>query len=212
MPSAAAGDWVLKVSTPDLLGEGTNHFSILALHALGTPPTKDLTVSTLSHLPLFATNPVANVKSKFYLARVQPSTRDRLLDVEFFDLGDSFSGAVDGSLAVTQKNTTSTGPLGNCEYTSPPGGLPDGSSVDPQAPWGDNTVVPSCTFSFNRSNWNGQWVTLHIPIPAQPGYDCDTTRFENCWLQLEVTPNGAGLSDATTWNAQMDGAPVRLVG
>jgi hypothetical protein len=60
--------------------------------------------------------------------------------------------------------------------------------------------------------YNGQWITVEIPIPST--YDCDEGDPEGCWLTVHVeTTGGAGanLTDFSTWSAQFRGAPVRIV-
>ena len=214
----------MHVSSNNANGTGSNQFSLLGLH---TPPTATnppspvlgLQVFSRERLPLFATADPAtgSNNAEFYLARVLPSPgRTRTLEVSFFDLGDSPATAVggpsQGQLTITADNASFNGSssAANCLYTAPPGFAPN----SPQEPWGAFTASNACTFSYDAASWNGQWVTVRIPIP--PDYTCNTSgssTFDDCWIQLNVKPNGTNpLADASTWTAKMAGSPVRLVG
>lgn len=218
-PGLAGSEWILHVSSLNSTGKGTNQFSILALH---TPPTaigpslplQGLQVFSRDRLPLYATKPGTGLAAAatFYLARVLPSSRQRTLTLNFFDLGDSAAPST-GTLKITTHNASFGGSAdpSNCNIAAPPG-FDVASASGP--PWGTFASDSDCTFSYDRSTWNGQWVTVTVPIP--PSYTCNTgagSTFEDCWLQLQVTPDtGATLADATTWTASMAGSPVRLVG
>ncbi|HET9730567.1 MAG TPA: pilus assembly protein TadG-related protein [Acidimicrobiia bacterium] len=218
--------------TTSATGEGTNNFSLMALHDPGTPPTNGLAVYTSERLPLFASKNGATGPAAFYVARVLPSSRPRTLNLDLFDLGDSIGGGGTGSLqvfAVPDYNAGTEVPLAGCTFTQPVGSPPDGSNYDLAPPWGsaaDIVSAPTCgqvsseiqydataPGAMGSHYWQGQWVTISIPIPAKPAYSCTTNLFENCWIKLRITPNrGQQLGDATTWNAHMAGGPVRLVG
>jgi hypothetical protein len=59
-------------------------------------------------------------------------------------------------------------------------------------------------------NYNGQWVTWEIPIPAN--YTCNQNTALGCWAKLQfVYPNGTSVSDTTTWSAYILGEPVRII-
>ena len=92
------------------------------------------------------------------------------------------------------------------------------AGYDPTAPWGPlSSSGPQCTFRYDRTTWNGQWVTLRVTIPGYNGgngYTCPTgvsATPRDCWIKMEITPDAGVLSDATSWNAKLGGAPVRLV-
>ena len=54
------------------------------------------------------------------------------------------------------------------------------------------------------------WESVNVPIPA--GYTCDDLDLTKCWLKLRIYyGSGSDTRDTTSWQAQMDGDPVRLV-
>lgn len=59
-----------------------------------------------------------------------------------------------------------------------------------------------------HTNWNGQWSTVTIPIPAT--YACADTDPQGCWVRINYQFTG-GVNDTTSWNAFLLGDPVRLV-
>jgi hypothetical protein len=210
----AGSEWILHVSAPNAGAKGANNFSVLALHGPGVIPSGNLRVFTRERLMLHAARETGGgLSTYFYLARVLPSSRARTLTLSFFDLGDN-QGDTDatGKLRIVPKNASFPGgEPQDCKYTPPPG---FSTSTWPGPPWGLFADAPDCTFAFDRATWNGQWVTVTVPIP--PGYTCPTgpgATFQDCWIQLEITPDMVPrLADATTWTATMGGAPVRLVG
>jgi Flp pilus assembly protein TadG len=204
-------EYIVQVNTPS--GIGVNNFSLLALH--GNVPSPQLNIFSKERLPLTAVD-FTNSSSSFYLSRILPSTRDRELEVEFFDLGDSsLPGASSAGTLTIETQGVSGGFIPVCEYTPPP---PTGTG----SPYTPPPPVSGCTVSYDASTsaastWNGRSVKFRIRLPASSapgGYNCGPTNiFANCWLKLRVTPNaGSGMSDATTWTAKMVGSPVRLVG
>ena len=92
-----------------------------------------------------------------------------------------------------------------CTYTAPPG-----NSSGP--PWGTFTATGSgCTLtSVSSSSYQGDWVSVRIPIPAT--YTCDTTSTTGCWATVNYNFSGAtSVTDTTTWTARIRGIPVRLI-
>jgi hypothetical protein len=59
-----------------------------------------------------------------------------------------------------------------------------------------------------NTTYNGQWVEETIPIPA--GYSCNQASPAGCWLRINFN-FPANVSDTTTWQAWIEGDPVRLV-
>jgi Putative Flp pilus-assembly TadE/G-like len=208
-------------------GQGTNNFSLLALHGLGSSPPLNLAIASHQRLPLFASKPDGTAGS-FYLARVPGSSEARTLTLDFFDLGDSVQPpgpTCTGGVPKPAGGCPSTGtiaihsdgdptPFTNCTITTPVGGN-QSNGLNTGPPWGTQGSPQSCSFSYDRATWNGQWVTVQVQIPVSPGYGCSNFNdFQQCWIKIDITPNvgSAPLSDATTWNARINGAPVRLTG
>jgi Flp pilus assembly protein TadG len=229
-PSGAFGSDAVKdtyiVRVHSATGQGTNNFSLLALHKLGTKPpaSSELAISTQERLPLFATKPGGGT-GQFYLARVPGSSQPRVLTLDFFDLGDSTcpGGGVcppdsKGTIAIHPEGA---GNFSGCTITDGPTpiiGFTQGapSVGKPTQEWGTQGSPQTCSFHYDRSTWNGQWVTVQVPIPPMPFYgsSCTFTDFQSCWIKIDMTPDGGTrpLNDATTWNATIGGAPVRLIG
>jgi hypothetical protein len=221
-------DYIVRVRAPN--GSGSNNFSLLAVRdtTSALPAFGDINVFTKQRLPLFAQMATpygvtpATRTGEFFVARVQPAARDRQLDIELFDLGDTPppAASLQGTIKITLGTNTHIPGASppdtfmNCSYTMPPGD--DG--YDPTAPWGPlSSSGPQCTFRYDRTTWNGQWVTLRVTIPGYNsgnGYTCPTgvsATPRDCWIKMEITPDAGVLSDATSWNAKLGGAPVRLV-
>jgi hypothetical protein len=193
-------------------GQGTNAFSVLAM--VNNSPV-GVNVYAREHLPLYARNPSLS-PTTFYVARVVPSNLDRTLDLSFFDLGDnpnSSSGIASVDLALNTRNIIQWPGGMQCTYTKPPGF----SVFSPQAPWGNPSPMnPGCTITTDNS-WLSQWVTVEITIPGNAsgtGYNCDPSSQANCWITMTMTPHApaTSLQDNTSWDATMNGSPVRLTG
>jgi Flp pilus assembly protein TadG len=231
--TADGNEYEVKVTSPS--GVGTNQFAILLTPSSGVPSLGDAVFARES-LPLVAVNftsGAGTVTSNFYVARVLPSSRTRTLQLSFFDLGDSSTGGKTGSLNVFASGTSGV-PALTCQSTP----APNDTDTPRQSPatlsgsqyWQDNISFSQggCTINYNAGSndplvpgytgttWNGRWISVNITIPAATsvgGYKCDPTVLSNCWIQLGYTPAaGSTLSDATTWDARLVGAPVRLVG
>jgi hypothetical protein len=58
--------------------------------------------------------------------------------------------------------------------------------------------------------FNGQWVTYKVPIPSN--YTCNYNDPLGCWTKINFQfPNLTSVQDTTTWSAQIQGDPVRLI-
>ena len=217
-------EFEVEVSSPS--GRGTNQFSLVA--ELNGGPASQLSMFTRQRLPISAVSPAPDVNGNvaaptFYLARVLPSTQDRYIVISFFDLGDSTMGASTGTLSLSYTGLNSNDFTGftDCEFTSPPASdVPTRVMMPPY-----DFDLAGCSLHYDTrkppggssypADWNGRWVAWKIRIPAATssggGWNCDPSDFQNCWMQLKVTPDSGSLSDATTWNAQILGSPARLV-
>jgi Flp pilus assembly protein TadG len=236
IPSAStAGDYRIRVQADGSgavcgLGPaecGVNNFSLIATHGTNTPSAStQLAIFAPQKLPLTAITQ-AGLTQDFYVARVLPSSRERTLEISFFDLGDPGSGTLSlvAGPGVDPKFTAAlSNPASNiCRYIDP-GSLPVPSffpfpTPDSNPPW--QLKVP-CTLGYNAAGappatWNGRWVVFHIRLPKQTdpdGWDCPTgagSTPQDCWIKVKIKPNAAN-HDATTWSARILGAPARLTG
>jgi hypothetical protein len=219
-PTIDGNEYEVRVTSPS--GLGTNQFSMMVEpHGSPNVAIDGSAIFARESLPLVGVNFSAGVTSNFYLARILPSSRDRTLQLSFFDLGDSSTpGPKTGNLQVSTLGVTN-GNLTCSSTPAPPNGTAPRTSpaVVPYAPLSFTNT--GCTVPYDAGSatatWNGRWISVDITIKAATdsvdGYRCNTTQLSNCWIQLGYTPDpGASLSDATTWDAHMIGSPVRLVG
>ncbi len=262
----APGDYLLRVQTdvkpgtnpdsdksvwwnnPDTnpAGFGSNKFSLRAGICGGLCPSGPTPTSTENRgLRLWANEHItvaANVASdsKFFLTRVAPSTKNRMLTLTFFDPGDltacgfptdsatcgykyqpgfPFGSSVDvpnGTLKIG--HTLANGTFK--EFTDCTATVPNGPSPKPTVPGAHS----SCIFSVGLA-FNGRLLSVAIPLLATGGpmSDCVdetvTPGSTECWVQGQfVYPSNATSpeflrpTDVTTWTAAINGSPVRLTG
>jgi Flp pilus assembly protein TadG len=179
-------------------GEGSNSFSIRAVEQPGYET--DVSVSGYNHMPIYMNAPTAN--ATFYLIRVLPGAAGQKISFSYFDAGDA---AGDGSVKVIVP-TDATGSIttdpfpGGCTAAGASAGTGPTDLTDCQAPF---------TQSGGVSKNNGKTETITIPIPAD--YNCDYTAFTGCWYKVNVVFATGSVHDVTTWNATVEGDPVRLV-
>jgi hypothetical protein len=145
--------------------------------------------------------------TQFFLTRVLPGEAGKTLVLNFYDTGDASQPGTLAVLPPSDSNVTG-GAFANCLFTMPPG-----NATGP--PWGTFSATQSgCQITgvsnSGTPNYNGQWVTWEIPIPAN--YTCNQNTALGCWAKLQfVYPNGTSVSDTTTWSAYILGEPVRII-
>jgi hypothetical protein len=212
------GKYVLKVSVAPGT-HGNNRFAIRA-YGGGSPfADANVSVSAIERMGVFTNK--SGTTGEFFLARVPPSSVDRTLHVTLFDIGDSYlagSGATTVQVVRQPGSARSPGasPVGmsGCRYSQPPGESgPLLAPWKPNAPvWGTLTATAAdCTITgVTRSAYNGQYVTIEVPIPAVPVYTCDATRPDECWLKIRFTTPSTVI-DMSTWVATLGAEPVRII-
>ncbi len=207
IPSAEAGDYLVQIRTNvDLsptpesapvvtsLGNAGNRFSLRAAYSSGSGPTATGTAGGISvfaagRLGIYANATGAN--TSFYLARVPPDGAGRNLTLSFYDTGDASTA---GRITVLPPNGSLAG---RCTYTGPSG---------PNAALAQDCILDPVTVS----TMNGRWMRLTIRIPDS--YTCTVSNPNDCWFRLQFTyPAGTSVQDTTSWQANMEGDPVRLV-
>lgn len=210
LASVKQGTYFLQVMTsikadgsPAPHGGGANRFAIRA--GLGADRnTADVRVHARRMMGMYANADEAN--TTFHLARVLPNDASRTLVVRLFDIGDHGS-ATPGILRI----------LPPVDATDEDGAIPffedcTWSGVGPismKPPWPAHVATqPSCTMNnVLSSGWNGRWVEVRIPIPAD--YDCDMAN-DGCWTRINFQ-FPADVNDTTTWTAFIEGGSVRLI-
>jgi Flp pilus assembly protein TadG len=180
---------------------GHNRFALRAglSTGSGTPSGVNVSVFASERLPIYMN--ASGSDTQFYLARVEPGADGRVLDVEFFDVGDA---AANGTLTILPpaEATDDDGDLEDSEVTCTFNASGTISTGD-----GD----PCQLTNVNASNgYNGQRVLASVPIPD--GYDCDEDDSFGCWFRIRFQyPASTAVQDTTTWTASIRGDPVRLV-
>jgi Flp pilus assembly protein TadG len=182
------------------VGGGANRFGIrVGLNNNFT--TTNATIYGFGRQGIYANYPGSN--TTFYLARVLPGAPGRALLVNFFDVGDA---SQPGKLTVQPAPDSNVGSsFSGCTYTAPPG-----NSTGP--PWGtfSNTNAGCQISGVQTPLFNGQWITYRVPIPDN--YTCNFNDPLGCWARVNFQfPNLTSVQDTTTWSAQIQGDPVRLV-
>ena len=56
--------------------------------------------------------------------------------------------------------------------------------------------------------YNGDWLDFTFDVP--PDYDCDPL-YQSCWWTVQYQFTSGNVQDRTTWEASVQGTPVRLV-
>ena len=196
------GDYIVQIKSNAPLGFPLN--TDLTLHGLGanrfairsyfTPSNTKTGISMSANgaLGIYANATGAN--TTFYLARVMPSSAGRQLNLHFYDTGDAPSP---GTLSILGPGAGNP-PPSNCQYTSGPSGA-------------DLTALSTLCQVGNISSsiMNGKWMTLSFQIPNN--YSCDPTDEFDCWYRVRLNFPSGTPTDTTSWAADLDGDPVRLI-
>jgi hypothetical protein len=208
---------------PALRGNGGNRFGVRVLNAGGTL-SPDVVVAAYEQMPIFA-NSRAN-SAEFNLLQVTPASAGRVMKFTFFDVGDAVSSGSGGSVQILPPfDARLVDPVSGA--TTPLTSLAGCTSTGLFRNLG---TLTNCTISgiLNRdsvgdfaNSWNGKIQTIDVPIP--PNYSCtevkpppapsNTLESRGCWFRVRITfPAGSSVTDQTTWQATLEGDPVRLVG
>lgn len=192
---AANSDYFLQING-DSTGKGHNRFAIRASGGAAGA----VSVYGNAKMAIYA-NAGSGILTQFYLTRIPSSDRGHTLDLFLFDIGDAGAG-VTGTLTVVPPADATGSAITGCTYTPPPG-----TSTGP--PWGTDSAMTGCSISgVSSSNYNGQWIEIKVPIPSD--YGCTDSSPTGCWFRINYLFNGI-VNDTTSWAAQIEGEPVRLV-
>jgi len=197
-PWLQTGDYIVKVRTTDSTA-GQNRFSLRAGPPLGDGVDDiDQAMFSRGRLPIYANTSSADIQ--FFLARVPPSSGERILRVSFFDIGDA---AAAGTLSVQPAaGSIGLGFFPDCEFTL--AGAPVVSS---------NCQLPNV---LDTNGYGEQIVEATVTVPSQNdpdpnrAYWCDVSDPDDCWVTVRAQFPG-GITDSTTWTAELIGDAVRLV-
>ncbi len=176
------------------VGGGVNSFAIRAVTNPGLET--QVAVSGYDRMPIFANAPSA--ESEFNLIRVLPGAAGQYITFSFFDVADAAGQA--GHVKVIRPDDA-TGSILTTPF--PNGCIASGGQA------GAQTIYNDCTAPIHSSYNNGKLETLSIPIPSD--YDCNYASLGGCWYKVEVSLPGGSVNDITTWDATIEGDPVRLI-
>jgi Flp pilus assembly protein TadG len=165
-------------------GDGHNRF---AMRAYGSGPADNaaISISGYTDMAMYADLPSAH--TRFYLTQVQPGAAGQILQVRLFDIGDS-----------SQPGTVTVNPPADSGLSSFTGCVGAGPTAGP---------LSNCSIVAN-SSYNGKWQTISVPIPTT--YTCNYQSVTGCWVTLTYDYGSGQPSDTTSWQASIDGTPVRL--
>lgn len=183
------GTYAIQVHTNNLGADaegGHNRFALRA-YGGGASDKDNLSIAGFSKMVMYGNTP--NGTSRFFLARIPSNSSGQFFNVNLFDIGD---GATAGSTVKVIPPTETGGSFSNCTGK----GVTAGS-------------LPTCTISVS-SIYNGRWQTITVPIPAS--YTCNDSAPSGCWVRLEFFYGpSSSPADTTSWNASLEGDPIRLV-
>jgi Flp pilus assembly protein TadG len=188
--SAPAGTYMIQVNTNGLgadAASGHNRFALRAYSSSSSTAKDTLFIAGFNKMAIYAN--LTSATTLFYLARVPTGFAGQILSVRLFDVGDSSANGTITVLAPTESAVTFT----NCTGVGPTSG-----------------TLAGCSVTANSTTYQGKWQTISVPIPS--GYTCNDSSATGCWIKLRYAyGSGAQPSDTTSWTANIEGDPVRLV-
>jgi hypothetical protein len=191
MTNVTKGTYMIQVQTngPDDTPDGNGH-NRFALRAFGSSATDNgnIAVAGYAKMAVYANLPSAT--TQFFLAQVPPTAKGQILNIRLFDVGDSQNT---GNITVLPPTDSGLTQFPTCIGTGPRSGM-----------------LANCTIQTNSTSFQGKWQTISIPLPST--YTCSTTTATGCWVKLQFAyGSGNQPSDTTSWQASIEGDPVRLV-
>ncbi len=188
--SVPAGDYLIQVNTNGLgsdLASGHNRFALRAYSSTDPTAKDNVSISGRGKMAIYANLPSA--KTEFYLARVPTSSAGQLLNLQFFDVGDSNQPGTITIKAPADSGVTFTRCTGIGVVNGP---------------------LTGCTVSVGNSAFQGQDQLVSVSVPTD--YKCQDLVASACWARLEFNyGTGGAPTDTTSWQANIAGDPVRLV-
>ncbi len=184
------GTYAIQVKTNGLLADSQGGHNRYGLRASGsaTGDKDNISIAGFGKMVLYANTP-GGARTKFFLARIPSSSNGQIFNVSLFDIGD---GATSGSTITVLPPSEIGGSFAGCKGN----GVKTGNLTD-------------CKISVSGS-YNGKWQTISVPIPVS--YSCTDSSPTGCWVRLEFYyGSGSNPSDTTSWQASVEGDPIRLV-
>lgn len=178
------GLYILRTSNGGSSIGGNNSFAFLAATSSLSPPARIYAVNSMS---IFTNAPSG--QATVYIAEVDPVHANKTLELRFFDPGE---GSGNAWMTVVPPPGVSGY---SCSWTAT-------ATVSPTNPTSGSGCSIQTTTSGNQQ-YNGEWITMQIQIPA--GYTCSS----DCFWKMDLDLNTS--HDRTTWEAKIIGNPVALV-
>lgn len=184
IPGVTAGEeYSVQIRTTN--GGGQNRFALRGRMVGGASDPGALQIYAADKVSLFNNVPAGT--STFNLVRLDSSAAGKVLSLRFYDLGDA-SAPVTSQVLQPDSETA----------------FPDCMGIGPT-----DGALPQCSVTTTKATNGGKWQTIRIPIDSD--YRCaDDASPNRCWVRVRLTTSAAQ-ADTTTWQAGLDGDPVRLV-
>jgi Flp pilus assembly protein TadG len=190
IPHAEAGQYLIQVRSNGLgadTADAGNRFALRAYSSTSSGAKESISISAREKMGIYSNKPSAT--TEFYLARVPSGSAGQVLTVKLFDVGDSTTSGTIQLVAPPDSGVSFT----NCKATGP-----------------TNGTLPSCSLTVSSSTHNGKNQYVSITIPS--AYTCVDTDYTKCWVRLKyIYGSGSAPTDVTSWEASIQGDPVRLV-
>lgn len=190
-PNLGPGVYPLQVRITSSGTVGHNRFSIRTF-ADGA----NSTVYAMGDFSLYSTQSPGD--AEFYLARIGPEHSGKTLVLNLWDVGDATAGAWVQPLAPG-------GATYPCSWEGFKG--TDGTSWGVDVDGNTSTCRINTTFASGTttSRYNNSDLKIEIDLT---GYTCSA----DCWWKIKIHYSSGGtITDTTTWEAHIEGNPVKLV-
>jgi hypothetical protein len=221
--------YLINVQTPGTTGNGVNGYALEAVTGGSHTNPDQPALYAYASMGMYNNNDCTGAgcdppPATFYLAEVGPQYAGRILVLDLWDPGDVNAANADAVMYPMKPSTTLPKPVdqvpaATCSYTSSPAPNPVQNGSDPtgdtysseqSSDRADRCAIDTATDGSRR--FNGTWLTIRISIPTD--YTCTLgvnpeTTAGSCWWGIEYDFSAA-TQDVTTWQARIEGNPVRL--
>jgi len=179
---------------------GHNRFAIRGAITTGSPDGSKVSIYADGKLPMYMN--ASGAQTQFFIARLLPNNSSHTLELNFYDVGDA---SVNGTIQILPPTDATVGGTAystftGCTFSRAPTAINQG----------DVTGSTCSLTNINSTNgYNANLMVVDIPIPAN--YNCSDTDPFGCWVRVSFAYPSGGVTDTTTWTANLKGDPVRLI-
>jgi hypothetical protein len=183
-----------------------NNFAFFATASGGTPR-----IYGIGAMEAYARLP-GGQRTEFYMAQIERVHAGKTMIIDLWDPGDT--GALSASLEILKPTASAYSPA-SFGYSAVRGS--QSSGVSGCEGYSGTNVTSITTNTGGSSRFNGCWLTITIPLPANydaPHPSTDTITDEGGWWKIRYTMGGSASdfsTDLTTWKVSIRGNPVHLV-